>query len=52
MANAVLATDQFRETGDLQSIAEVERMEKKLEDAQGELRMRKAQLQKQSTLTK
>jgi hypothetical protein len=52
MANAVLATDQFRETGDLQSIAEVERMEKKLEDAQGELRMRKAQLQKQPTITK
>jgi hypothetical protein len=52
MANAVLATDQFQETGDLQSIAEVERVQKKLDDAQGELRMRKAQLQKQSTVIK
>jgi hypothetical protein len=52
MANAVLATDHFQETGDLQSIAEVERMEKKLDDAQSELRKRKAELQKQPTVTK
>jgi hypothetical protein len=52
MANAVLATDHFQDTGDLQSIAEVESMEKKLDDAQGELRKRKAQLQKQPTVTK
>jgi hypothetical protein len=52
LASAVLAMDRFQETGDLQSVAEVERMEKKLEDAQGELRMRKAQLQKQPTITK